>query len=189
MPSQLQIIPILCRTVLSDLCFIQPAFHEFVLVPSSGRLSPLYCHIFAVFLILYILHVSVRYSAALASDLFFLRTSQTSNNSSHWMDSNITPTIVFRKPHLPPYRKHAVLYGRCSSGSHLSENTASKYGNWYQCSNLSPDLACTFFENKIFSYDNHMKLVRIAVILLYLQCYFVLKLVPVLVIGSEKFEY
>jgi hypothetical protein len=50
MPDELQSIPTLCRTLLSDLYLIQPAFHKLVLVPSSGRLSPLYCHIFTVFL-------------------------------------------------------------------------------------------------------------------------------------------
>jgi len=52
MPDELQIIPTLCRTLLSDLYLKQPAFHESVLrvVPSSGRLSPLYFHIFTVFL-------------------------------------------------------------------------------------------------------------------------------------------
>lgn len=50
MPDELHIIPIQCPILLSDLYLIQPAFHELVLVPSSGRLSPLYCHIFTVFL-------------------------------------------------------------------------------------------------------------------------------------------
>jgi hypothetical protein len=146
MSDELQITSILCRTLLSDLCFIQPAFHELVLVPSSGRLSPLYCHMFTVFLILHILHVSgIR---PRWHQISFLRTSQTSSNSSHWMDSSITPTIVFLKSHLPPYRKHAVLYGWCSPGAHLSKNTPSNYGNQHQCSNLSPDLACTILRTK-----------------------------------------
>lgn len=50
MPDELQIIPTLCRTPVSDLHLIKPAFHELVLVPSSGGFSPLYCHISIVFL-------------------------------------------------------------------------------------------------------------------------------------------
>jgi Ca2+/Na+ antiporter len=120
-PDKLQITPTLCRTLLSDLYLLQAAFHELVLVLSSGRLSP-YTVIFLLYFILYILHVSgIR---SLWRRISFLRTSQTSNESSytkHYVSLASYPTLQ---------KTHCILWSMfiwCAP----HWDTPNKYGNPY----------------------------------------------------------
>jgi hypothetical protein len=107
----------------------------------------------------------------------------------------VTLNIMFRQPHIPPYRKHIAFYGRCSSGAHLTETHPINMATRITAQSFSR-LSVHLSENKIFNYDKVIELVRILCSSQCLSLYWyiysvllILKSVVVFGVGSGKFEY
>lgn len=155
MPDELQIIPILCRK-LSHLYLIQPAFHELVLVPSSGRLSLLYFHIFTV-LLSFIFSTCPVFARVGVGSLFCVHLKRLTNLVTGWIAASHQPlcfaSLISHIAENTLYYMVDVHRARTSLRTHPVTMATSINAQIFLPTYLS--------ENTIFNYDSHMTLVLI----------------------------